>query len=128
MPLTAPGLPLPRGHYSHATSAGGMVFISGQLGVRPDGSHTADQPFEVQARQALANLMAILAAAGCGPADVAKVSVFISGMEHWEVFNTLYTEVFGAARPARSVVPVGPLHFGYLVEIEAVACRDRSAG
>ena len=121
IPFTAPGMPLPRGHYSHATIAGQMMFVSGQLGMRPDGSHTADQPFDVQARQTLANLMAILAAAGCRPQDVAKVTVFIAGVEHWAAFNEIYALAFGDHKPARSIVPVHPLHFGYLVEIEAVA-------
>jgi 2-iminobutanoate/2-iminopropanoate deaminase len=128
IPFTALGLPVPGGHYSHATLAGGMVFVSGQLGVRPDGSHTADQPFAVQARQTLANLMVILQAAGCRPADVAKVTVFIVGMEHWADFNVVYAEIFGDARPARSVVPVNPLHFGYLLEVEAIAFAPHAAG
>jgi 2-iminobutanoate/2-iminopropanoate deaminase len=120
-PITAPDVPAPRGHYSHAVTANGLVFVSGQLGVRADGSHTADQPFEVQARQTLVNLIAILKAAGCGTADVAKVTVYIVGMQHWAAFNTLYAEVFGEHRPARAVVPVNPLNHGYLVEIEAIA-------
>ncbi|MGL4727591.1 MAG: RidA family protein [Bosea sp. (in: a-proteobacteria)] len=120
-PITAPDVPAPRGHYSHAVKANGFLFVSGQLGVREDGSHTADQPFETQARQTLDNLMRILKAAGCGPADVAKVTVYIVGMEHWALFNALYAEVFGAHRPARAVVPVNPLNYGYLVEVEAIA-------
>lgn len=128
IPFDVPGMGLPRGHYSHATIAGDMMFLSGQLGMRPDGSHTAGQPFAVQARQTLANLMAILGAAGCGPEHVAKVTVFIVGMEHWLAFNEVYVEFFGENRPARSVVPVNPLHYGYLVEIEAVARLPHGLG
>jgi reactive intermediate/imine deaminase len=120
-PITAPDVPTPRGHYSHAVIANGFVFVSGHLGVREDGSHNADQPFAAQARQALANLMRILAAAGCGAEDVARVTVYIAGMEHWAAFNAIYADIFGPHRPARAVVPVGPLNHGYLVEIDAVA-------
>jgi enamine deaminase RidA (YjgF/YER057c/UK114 family) len=95
--------------------------------VRPDGSHTADLPFEAQARQALANLLAIVKVAGSGPERVLKVTAYIVGVEHWPAFNRLFAEAFGAARPARAVVPVPCLHHGYLIEIEAVAARGPAA-
>ncbi len=66
--------PSPAGHYSQATAWRELVFVSGQLGQRPDGSHTADQPFEVQVRQALDNLLAILRQAGSGPERVLRVT------------------------------------------------------
>ncbi len=115
--------PAPGGHYAQATAWGDLIHVSGQLGVRPDGSHTADRPFEEQARQTLANLLAILAAAGSGPERVLKVTAYIAGVEHWPAFNKLFAEAFGAARPARAVVPVPGLHYGYLIEIDAVAVR-----
>lgn len=111
----------PGGHYSHAKRFGELVFTSGQLPVRPDGSHTADRPFEEQARQALANMLAALRAAGAEPPDILKVTVYIAGVELWPRFNAVYAEVMGEARPARTVVPVPELHYGYLVEIDAVA-------
>lgn len=122
--ITTDAAPAPAGHYVQATAWGELVHVSGQLGVRPDGSHTAGQPFEAQARQALANLLAILAAAGSGPGGVLKVTAYIVGVEHWPDFNRLFAEAFGAARPARAVVPVPGLHHGYLIEVEAVAVRS----
>lgn len=113
----------PAGHYSPATAWGDLVFVSGQLPSRPDGSHTADEPFEVQARQVLDNLLAVLAAAGSSPDRVLKVTVYVAGIAHWPAFNRLYAEAFGDAKPARCVVPVPELHHGYLVEIEAIATR-----
>lgn len=121
--ITTSEVPLPAGHYSQATAWNGLVFVSGQLGPRPDGSHTADRPFEEQARQVLANLLAILREAGCGPEHVLKVTAYLVGVENWPGFNTVYAEMFGEARPARAVVPVPGLHHGYLVEVEAVAAR-----
>lgn len=121
--ILSPEVPVPAGHYSQAVAYKDLVFVSGQLAPRRDGSHTADQPFAVQARQALANLLAILAAAGCGPQDVVKVTAYLVGGGNWPEFNRIYAEAFGAHRPARSVVPVPELHYGYLIEIEAIAVR-----
>ena len=116
----------PGGHYSHARRFGELVFTSGQLGVRADGSHTADRPFEEQVRQALGNMLAALRAAGAGPGDILKVTAYIVGVDLWPRFNAVYAEVMGEAKPARTVVPVPELHFGYLVEIDAVAACDQS--
>lgn len=113
----------PAGHYSQATSWRELVFVSGQFGRRQDGSHTFDQPFEVQARQALDNLLAILREADCGPEQILRVTVFIAGVENWAIFNRIYAERLGEAKPARTVVPVQELHHGYLVEVEAIAAR-----
>lgn len=113
----------PAGHYAQAVAWQDLVFVSGQLPVRTDGTSGADQPFEAQVRQTLANVLAILEAAGSGPGGVLKVTAYIVGVEHWPMFNSVYAEVFGAARPARAVVPVPALHHGYLIEIEATAVR-----
>lgn len=121
--LSVDGAAPPAGHYSPATAWGDLVFVSGQLPVRPDGTHTADQPFEVQARQVLDNLFAVLTAAGSSPERVLKVTVYVAGIAHWPAFNRLYAEAFGTSKPARCVVPVPELHHGYLVEVEAIAAR-----
>lgn len=126
MAIAPDGVARPGGHYSHAMRFGDLVFTSGQLGVRPDGTHTVDLPFEDQARQALGNLLAALRAAGAEPADILKVTVHIAGVDLWPRFNAVYAEIMGDARPARTVVPVAGLHHGYLVEIDAVAgCRPQ---
>ena len=120
--LAAPG-----GHYSHAVRLGDLVFVSGQLGIRPDGSHTAQLPFEDQVRQALQNLLTALRSAGATASDVLKVTAYIVDVERWPRFNAVYAEVMGNARPARAVVPVAQLHYGYLVEVDAIAaCNGAS--
>lgn len=124
--ITFDGVPAPAGHYSHAIAWKDLVFASGQLGARGDGTHTADQPFETQARQALNNVLAVLAEAGCGPDRVLRVTAYIVGVENWPAFNRIYAEAFGSAKPARTVVPVGELHHGYLVEIDAIGVRNPS--
>jgi reactive intermediate/imine deaminase len=115
--------PAPAGHYAQATAWRDLVFASGQLGVRPNGEHTTGESFEVQARQALGNLLAVLAAADCGPEQVLRVTAYIVGVENWPAFNRVYAEMMGDARPARTVVPVPELHHGYLVEVDAIAAR-----
>jgi reactive intermediate/imine deaminase len=125
--IAAPGAAPAGGHYSPAVSYGGSIYVSGQLGVRADGAHTAGLPFEEQARQALANLFAVLVAAGAGPEHLLKVTVYIVGVENWPAFDAVYAELLGDARPARSVVPVPELHHGYLVEIDAVAAEPEAA-
>ena len=115
--------PKPSGHYVQAMDAGGLVFVSGQLPARLDGTSLADMPFEAQACQSLANLLAIVEAAGLRRDRIAKVTAYLVGVEHWAAFNAIYAEALGEHRPARSVVPVPALHHGYLIELEAIAVR-----
>jgi len=109
------------GHYVQATAFQNLVFISGQLPVRADGTHTFSEPFEVQARQAINNLLEIVKEAGSNTSQILKVTVYIVGVEYWPDFNKIYAEMLGDVKPARAIVPVPELHHGYLVEIEAIA-------
>ena len=68
----------------------------------------------------LANVGAILEAAGSGLDRVLQMTVYISDVELWGRFNGVYAEVMGAHRPARAVVPVNALHYGYQVEVQAI--------
>lgn len=114
-------LALPRGHYSHAVVAGGLVFVSGQLPVTEDGRLLNEADFETQARQVLANVAAALRGAGSSIDKLAQVRVYVTDIGHWPAFNTLYAQWCGTARPARAVVPVPGLHYGFLIEVEATA-------
>lgn len=111
----------PRGHYSHAVCAGGFVFVAGQLPVEPDGRLLNEAHFEAQARQVLANVGAALRGAGSSVAKLVQVRVYITDIELWPLFNTIYAEWAGSARPARAVVPVPQLHYGFKIEVEATA-------
>lgn len=121
--ITAPDVPAPAGHYSHATAWRDLVFVAGQLPIDTDGRPMTDAPFEAQARLALANLVAILRAAGSSPERALKVTVYIVDIANWPAFNRAYAEMFGDSKPARAVVPVPELHHGCLVEVEAIAAR-----
>jgi 2-iminobutanoate/2-iminopropanoate deaminase len=117
----APGLAAPRGHYSHAIRAAGLVFVSGQLPVTADGQLLTEAPFEQQARQVLANVAAALQAAGSSVDKLLQVRVYVTDIGQWPAFNALYAQWCGEARPARAVVPVPQLHYGLQIEIEATA-------
>ena len=114
---TAPG----QAHYVPAIAHAGLVFTSGQLPRLPDGTHTADRLFEEQVRICLDNLDRVLVAAGTDRTRILHVTAYLVGIDHWDAFNRVYADWCGDWRPARTVVPVPNLHFGYLVEIDAIA-------
>lgn len=115
------GMAQPGGHYSHAVVAGGLVFVAGQLPIAPDGTKLSDAGFEAQAKQTLANVAAALHGAGSGIDRLVQVRVYLTDIADWPTFNTLYSAWAGDTRPARAVVPVPVLHYGFRIEIEAVA-------
>ena len=119
--LRPQGMAAPGGHYSHAVRAGAFVFVSGQLPIAADGARLADKDFQSQARQALANLAAALAAANSAVDRLIHVRVYVTDINDWPAFDALYSEWIGPVRPARAVVPVPALHYGFRIEIEAVA-------
>ena len=119
--INAPGIAAPGGHYSHAVEVDGLVFVSGQLPVTPQGHTLKDASFEAQGEQVLENCIAVLRAAGCALTDVVKTTAYVVGVENWPSFNQIYARHMGAHKPARSVVPVPALHYGYLIELEMVA-------
>ena len=120
-PILTDKAPAPAGHYAQAIRAGDTLYVSGQLPIRADKAPLDDMGFAAQARQAIANMLAILEAAGGRPEDLCRVTAYIVGVENWPEFNRVYAEMLGEAKPARTVVPVPELHYGYLVEIDAVA-------
>ncbi|MEX3693892.1 MULTISPECIES: RidA family protein [Paraburkholderia] len=111
----------PGGHYSHVAIANGLVFVSGQLPIDAQGQKLTDASFEAQAEQVLANLKVALEGAGSSIAQLVQVRVYLDDIEHWPSFNQIYADWASEARPARTIVPTGPLHFGFKIEIEATA-------
>lgn len=117
LPRIAP----PGGHYTHAVVGAGLVFVSGQLPIAPDGTRLSGAPFETQVAQVLANVAAALESVGSGVDKLVQVRVYLTDVDDWAAFNRLYAEWAGSARPARAVVPVPALHHGLRVEVEATA-------
>ncbi len=121
MPINPDSMAAPGGHYSHVVKAGGFVFVSGQLPIAGDGRKLNEAPFEQQARQVLDNVASALIAAGSAIDRLVQVRVYVTDIGSWPAFNALYAAWAGSARPARCVVPVPQLHYGFQIEIEAVA-------
>ena len=113
--------PSPAGHYSQAVVHEGVVYVSGQLPIDPHTSEKRVGSIEEQTEQALKNVSKILEAAGSGLDHVLKVTVYVSDIALWDRVNAVYATFFGGHRPARAVVPTRDLHFGFQIEIGAVA-------
>jgi 2-iminobutanoate/2-iminopropanoate deaminase len=110
------------GPYSQAVAAGAYLFISGQIGLDPATGELVEGGVDAQTRQVMANLAAVLAAAGLAFADVVKTTIFLADMNDFGVVNAAYGAAFeGVAPPARSTVAVAALPRGAQVEIDAVA-------
>jgi 2-iminobutanoate/2-iminopropanoate deaminase len=122
--IDPPALAAPGGHYSHVVVHGGVAYVSGQLPIAPGGPLPPTATFEQQARQVLANVRAAVEAAGSDLSRVLKCTVYVTDIGDWPEFNRLYAAAFGEHKPARAVVPVAPLHYGYRVEMDAIAAVD----
>jgi len=118
--ISTESAPLARGHYSQAIVHAGVVYVAGQLPLVPGQPDGMLETFEAQARQVIANVIAVLEAAGSGRDLILRTTVYIAGIEQWPVFNRVYAEMLGSHKPARTVVPVPELHYGYLVEMDAI--------
>ena len=111
------------GPYSQAVRVGDRLYLSGQLGLDPATGKFAGQGFEAQARQALENQKAILEDAGFSLKDVVQCQVFVTDMNNYPKFNTIYKESFSEDFPARAVLEVSRIPADGLVEIMMVAER-----
>ena len=119
--ILTPNAPPPAGHYAQAVVHNGLVFVSGQLPIDPQSAESKIGSIEEQAEQALANVRAILQAAGSDLDCVLETTVYISDIALWGRVNAVYARFFGDHRPARAVVPTRELHYGFQIEIKAVA-------
>ena len=113
------------GHYSQAIVHGDLIYVSGQL---PFDFRTG-QPIHgtagEQADAALTNLRRVLEAGGTRLEQVIRCTVYVSDIGDWDEVNDVYSKHFGDHKPARAIVPTGPLHFDFKIEIEAIAVVDQ---
>jgi len=116
--------PVPAGHYSQAIVHGDTVYVSGQLPIDPVTGEKRTGSIEEQTEQVLTNLSEILRASGSGMDRLVKVTVYISDIGLWDRVNAVYARHLGDHRPARAVVPTRDLHFGFQIEIEALAAIE----
>ncbi len=119
--VETPNAPKPGGHYSQAVIHNGLIYVAGQLPIDPMTGEKKLGSIEEQTEQVLANLRAIVESAGSSMSRVLKTTVYVSDIELWGRVNEIYARAFGEHRPARAVIPVKDLHYGFKIEIEAIA-------
>ena len=114
------------GPYSPAVKAGSMLFVSGQIGLDPETGDFPGTDVESQTKQALTNLMAVLARAGYDSSDVVQCTVFLKDMEDFQKMNLIYGGFFTEDKyPTRSTVEVSDLPRKAKVEIAAIAFKSQ---
>jgi 2-iminobutanoate/2-iminopropanoate deaminase len=119
-PVQTDRAPAAIGPYSQAIRMGDLVFTSGNLPMRPDGS-MVDGDIAIQAEQVMENLQAVLAAAGTTFGHAVKCTCFLADMNDFAAFNEVYGRYFGEGAPARSTVEVARLPKDARVEVECIA-------
>ena len=123
--ILSPRLPKPSGHFSHATiieARGRLVFISGMVSKRADGTIAGVGDVEAQTRQVCENLKAAVEEAGGTLEDICRVDVFVRNMEHFDKIHKVRREYFTAPGPASTMVEVSKMTSPeYLIEISAIA-------
>ncbi|MCX5765716.1 MAG: RidA family protein [Gemmatimonadetes bacterium] len=118
--IETPNAPIPGGHYSQAIVHNGFAFVAGQLPMVPGATTHVAGTIEEQTEQVLRNVEAVLKAAGSSLDQVVQMTIYVSDMALWGRVNVAYAKVMGGHRPARAVVPVNDLHFGYQIEVQAI--------
>lgn len=117
--IKTPHAPAAIGPYSQAMQVGDLLFTSGQIALRADGTLN-DGDITEQTKQVLSNLTAVIEAAGASLDKVVKTTVFLKNMDDFAAMNQIYAEVFAGHAPARSTVQVAKLPRDVLVEIDAI--------
>lgn len=125
--ISTQNAPTPGGHYSQAVVYNGLVFVSGQLSIDASTGEKKLGSIEEQTEQALKNVAEILKAADSDLSLVLKMTVYVSDMSLWDAVNKVYARVLGEHLPARAIIPTGELHYGFLIEIEAIAATRTSS-
>ena len=119
--IETPNAPIPAGHYSQAIVHTGVVYVAGQLPIDPSDRNRPVGSIEEQTERTLRNVEAVLVAAGSGLDKVLQMTIYVTDISLWAGVNATYARVMGGHRPARAIVPVKDLHYGYQIEIQAVA-------
>lgn len=119
--FNVPGINPPAGHYSHAVVHNGVAYLAGQLPSVPGKPPGNPGTLAEQTAQVLANIEQALKACGSSRDKVLRCTVYISDITFWPEVNRVWGEFFGAHRPARAVIPVNELHYGYALEVEVTA-------
>lgn len=118
--ITSDKIPVPKGHYSPVIEHAGIIYISGQI---PQDAATLAVPPTIagQTESVLSKIDMLLIESGSSRNKVIQVRIYLADISLWDEVNIIYAGFFGDHRPARCIVPVGKLHYGCLIEAEAVA-------
>jgi len=120
-----PRIPKSIGTYSTAVEAGQLIFLSGQIGLKPDTMTMASKTFDGQARQVFKNIRAITHAEGGSLQDIVKLTVYLATLKDFQQLNLIMTEYFHRPYPARAAVEVKALPKGALLEVDAIMKNRR---
>jgi 2-iminobutanoate/2-iminopropanoate deaminase len=123
-----PGYATAHSPYSHAVTANGFVFVSGQIAVRPGGTGPLDivgESIEEQTKQALENVDLVLQSAGSSLKNAVKITVLLTNPEDFGRMNSVYSGFFAENKPARSVAQLGVRIPGILISIDAIALSEQ---
>ena len=122
--IDAPGAPEANGPYSQGTTAGRLIFASGQLPIDPlDNTKIIDGDISIQTERVIYIIDQILAEVGCNLSDVAQTTVYLTDIGDLDAVDRIYERRFIMPAPARTVVEVSALPMGALIEMDCVACR-----
>lgn len=109
------------GHYALATVHHDNVYVSGQFSIDPETREKKFGSIEEEALQALKNVEMIIEEAGSSKDQILRMTLYIPDVKLWDKVDAVYKEFFGEHKPSRTVVPTNDLHFGFKIEIEAIA-------
>lgn len=122
--VTSPDAPSRNGPYSPALVVGDLVYVAGQGPLDPKTNEIRGDDIQQQTRLTFANVAALLKAAGASFTSVIKVNVYLSDMQNYEEFNSVYSELFQPPYPVRTTIAAGL--YGILIEVDCVATIERA--
>ena len=124
-PIMTHGSKKKKAHYVPGMLHNGLLYISGQLSIDPATGRPKEGGIAAQARQALENVDEVLREAGIDRTHLVQCRIYTPDVTYGDEIDRVYAAFLGDHKPARVVVPCGPLHYGCLVEIEAVAAMEK---
>lgn len=115
-----------KAHYSAAVVHNGIIYVSGQLPMDLEKGTPVDGGIKEQTKSVFRSLTKVLEAAGSSKENIVRTTAYISDVSLWGEVNEIYVEFFGDHRPARTIIPTTTLHYGCLIEIDAIAIVDEN--
>ncbi len=115
-------MPKSNGHYSMCIEHNGTLYTAGQLPIDPE-TEAIPESIEDQTQLVLEKIETIIQAAGSSKDQIIQMRLYVSDISLWSRINAVYAEFFGDHKPVRAVIPTRELHYGCLIEVEALAAK-----